>query len=157
LSNKDAPFEPAEYESIDWFSFAQMKQDIDSYFVKVDEFGDSELDSFCKEKMNFGKDEELPIVPPPSNKTRKSIVPAKRVPTALALGVKTRGQPRPSIRPAPTVRTARNAIVTRQIKVLPAKQKQKFIREDMQDEIAALQREELSLCKEDDYALDLDS
>ena len=69
LADIDIPFEPADFDPIDWESFGAMKQEVVGYFVKTDEFGKSEMDYFVEQKMNFGKDEELPIAPAPPVKT----------------------------------------------------------------------------------------
>ena len=68
----DIPFEPVDFDPIDWESFGAMRQEVVGYFVKTDEFGKSDMDYFVEQKMDFGKDEELPIAPDPPVKTVKS-------------------------------------------------------------------------------------
>jgi len=57
---------------MDWDVYGRTRQDISSYFIKVDEHGKSEMDYFVETKMDFGKDQELPICPPPASKPIKS-------------------------------------------------------------------------------------
>ena len=156
----DIPFEPADFEPIDWKAFGEMKQDVRAYFVKIDENGLSEMDKYVTTQMDFGQDEELPIAP---------VAPAKR-PAALAKVSKsvtkawapTKPKSTPiartqSSRKAPAKPARPLAPSTRGNIPLPAP-KERFVREDMIDEVKALELEELALFRDDDFgmAFDLD-
>src|SRR5271170_6900098 len=88
----DIPFEPADFEPIDWELFGAMKQDVSGYFVEMDENGLSEMDKFVITQMDFGKDEELPIGPPPVKKPVASAKTAK-VPTKTWAPTKPKSTP----------------------------------------------------------------
>lgn len=123
---------------MDWDEYGNARQDISSYFIKVDDFGKSEMDYFVETKMDFGKDQELPIGPT----------------TAPAAKMVRPTQPRikPTVTkkwaPAKPVRPVKGAKQTRGL--IP---KQKFMRDEMKDEVAALEREERELCKNDDFGM----
>lgn len=124
-----------------------MRQDIASYFIKTDEFGKSDMDYFVETTMDFGADEELPIAPVPQSKTKKS--------------VKGAAAPRKSWVPTKRITSANGKSIisgnARRISMAPTKAKtEKFMREDMRDEVAALRKEELALCKEDDFGMSFD-
>jgi hypothetical protein len=140
-----------------------MKQDVAGYFVKMDGFGKSEMDYFVEEKMDFGKDEELPIGPAPA-KTIKSTkneaiktgkngnVSAKRwAPTKPRAPVKSRVPPSTHVKSA-----GRQLAKSTRTSASPAKKQSKFVREDMVDEVALLEREELALCRDDDFGMTFD-
>lgn len=129
---------------MDWDEYGRARQDISSYFLKLDEFGKSEMDYFVETKMDFGKDQELPICPPaatpkPINRsTQTRPVTKKWAPTKPV-----RPMTRPASRPVKGIRPVRAAA---------GRPKQSFMREDMKDEVAQLEREELEvLCKDDDF------
>ena len=146
----DIPFEPADWEPIDWEAFGAMKQDIASYFIKTDEFGKSEMDYFVETKMDFGKDVELPIAPA-QVKPAKTVRSVKSTSWSMKQWVPTKPIARAPSKPAI------NAPMSRRMSVAPSKPKmEKFIREDMRDELAALEAEELALCKQDDFGLSFD-
>ena len=140
----DIPYEPLDYE-MDWEEYGNARQDISSYFLKLDEFGKSEMDYFVETKMDFGKDQELPICPPPpapkhikaAQPRLRSTVTKKWAPTKPV---------RPIARPVKGLRQTRGVIVP----------KQKFVRDEMKAEIAQLEREELELCKDDDFGMTFD-
>jgi hypothetical protein len=148
MNNIDVPYEPADWEPIDWDAFNSMKQDIRSYFVKVDEFGKSEMDYWVEQKMDFGKDEELPIAPELPVKAAK---PVKKAP-ANATKKWAPTKPISRVKATNTAEKARGPV--RSMRTL--KKPEKFVREDMRDEVLALEMEELALCKEDDYGTAFD-
>ena len=133
-----------------------MKHDIVGYFVKMDEFGKSQMDYFVEEKMDFGKDEELPIGPVPVKTTVKpgksGNIAAKRwAPTKPKTTIKS-SRPLPSTQDKPATRP----VVKSTRRNVTGKPRGKFVREDMVDEIASLEREELALCKDDDFGVAFD-
>lgn len=144
------------YEPIDWEMFGAMKQDIAGYFVKMDKFGKSDMDYFVEEKMDFGKEEELPIGPV-LVKTAKfgksgNISAAKRwAPTKPKANIKS-GRPSLASHVKPTTRRLGKSTRAN----LPPKKAEKFMREDMVNEVALLEREELALCKDDDFGMSFD-
>jgi hypothetical protein len=163
LSNLDIPYEPDGFEPIDWDLFGAMKHDVAAYFVKTDESGKSDMDYFVKKKMDFGKDEELPVCPPPlrgakiatSEKTRngatKKIAPARSKPAAVKDGI----QHIPSkshiqLPIKPLVKSTRTTMLPSQSK------KERFVREYMVDEVAQLEAEERALCDDTDFGIDLE-
>jgi hypothetical protein len=132
-----------------------MKQDMRSYFVRLDEFGKSEMDYWIERKMDFGKDEELPVAPVPvkAAKTAKTVTktivgPKPWAPTIPISHVK-------STRPAEKPRT-KTHVRSRKSNISAKPKPEKFIREDMRDEILALEMEELALCRDDDYGTAFD-
>jgi hypothetical protein len=134
-----------------------MKQDVAGYFVKTDKLGKSDMDYFVEEKMDFGKDEELPIGPVPvkTSKSAKSgnVSAAKRwTPTKPKATIKS-SRPTPSSYVKPTTRQLGKSTRTN---LPPTKRAEKFVREDMVDEVALLEREELALCKDDDFGMSFD-
>ena len=140
----DIPFEPLDYE-MDWDEYGRARQDISSYFLKLDEFGKSEMDYFVETKMDFGKDQELPICPPPAPKptqtrtTKSTTFSKKWVPT------------KPT---RPVSRPLNKGVKSMGRTVVP---KQRFVREEMKDEVAQLEREELDLLrKNDDFGMTFD-
>jgi len=159
----DIPFEPADWEPIDWEAFKSMKQDLRSYFIKVDEFGKSDMDYWIEEKMDFGKDEELPVVPAPVKAVKplklstkgKAVAATKWAPTKPMSNVRTA---RPIDRSNNgRITGSRAAIKPDRSTVTPAKSKrEKFVRDEMRDEVLALEMEELALCKDDDYGTAFD-
>jgi len=129
---------------MDWDVYGRTRQDISSYFIQVDEQGKSEMDYFVETKMDFGKDQELPICPPPASKPvkstqsrPKSTVTKKWAPTKPV---------RPVSRPFKGIRQTGRVITP----------KQKFMREEMKDEVAELEREEMELLKGDDFGMTFD-
>ena len=148
--NLDPPYEPADWEPIDWEAFNSMKQDIKSYFVKVDEFGKSEMDYWIEEKMDFGKDEELPVAPAPT--PVKAVKPVTKVPKTTAKKWAPT-KPISRVRSIKTGNTTRTPV--RSVKSTKPRG-EKFMREDMRDEVLALEMEELALCKDDDYGTAFD-
>ena len=138
-----------DYEPIDWVLFRSIKQDVVGYFIKMDEFGKSEMDYFVDEQMDFGKDEELPIGPVPPVKTARS----RKIPSVAS-------KPWAPTRPRTTVtcRSPSSSLVKRTIRApirstkatIPKPKVGKFIREGMGDEVALLEREELAMYNEDD-------
>src|SRR5947207_6020681 len=151
----DIPFEPKDFDPIDWESFGAMKQDVAGYFVKTDEFGKSKMDYFVEEKMDFGKDEELPIAPAPPVKTVKA-----RKSTSASGKARAPTKPKATTgRSLPTshVKTTKPLAKSTQSNIRPSKPKMaKFVREDMIDEVALLESEELALCKDDDFGMTFD-
>jgi hypothetical protein len=145
-----------------------MKADIVGYFVKVDSSGKSEMDRFVHEKMHFGNDEELPIAPaPPVKKTAKSPVKTSswtRSRQSMAPKPRQSMAPRPftaaKVRPpaAPRPATTKHVPQSRRMSMAPPKKlkPERFVRPEMADELAALEREELELCKTDDYGASFD-
>ena len=134
-----------------------MKQEIVGYFVKTDEFGKSEMDYFVEEKMDFGKDEELPIAPAPPTKSAKS-----RKSTSAATG-KAWLPTKPRATTGRTVSTRHTKTPTKpypkstRANIPPSKPKMaKFVREDMVNEVASLEMEELALSKYDDFGMAFD-
>jgi hypothetical protein len=138
-----------------------MKQDIAAYFVTVDESGKSEMDYFVEKPMDFGKDEVLPVCPEPprvvkqiparnGNVTAKRWVPTK--PKALSSTIRARQVTSTShVRAGarPPVRSMRKSTSVRP-------KAEKFIREDLRDEVSALEQEELALCNDDDFGMTFD-
>jgi hypothetical protein len=155
----DIPFEPENYEPIDWDMYGGMKQDIAAYFVKVDEFGKSEMDYFVEKKMHFGADEELPVVPAPVKSVKA--IGAKRNGNGTATKPWSTTKAKSAIKPVTKQLSSRSQ--TRQPPVkstranIPSKLGLgKFMREDLQDEVMALEMEELALCKNDDFGTTFD-
>lgn len=158
ISNIDIPFEPDNHEPIDWDVYGGMEQDIAAYFVKVDEFGKSEMDYFVEKKMHFGADEELPVAPAPikpakatsakkhGNSTAAKSWSTTKVKSTIKSGGK---QSSSNFQTRPPVRSTRTNI--------PSKPELgKFMREELRDEVAALEMEELALCKNDDFGTTFD-
>ena len=135
-----------------------MKQDVEGYFVKKDENGLSEMDKFVMTPMDFGDDEDLPVGPPP---------PVMRpVPSAKVAKIpgKTWAPTKPKSTPVTRTRGPRKAAV-KAVRPLAASTreniprphpKEKFVREDMADEVKALEQEELALFKDDDFGMAFD-
>jgi hypothetical protein len=138
-----------------------MKQDVAEYFVKVDESGKSEMDYFVEQPMDFGKDEELPVCPEPL-KVRKSGPPrngdtAKRwvatKPKPLSSTIRNRQVTSKShVRNGtrPLVRPTRTTVTSTMPKT------ERFIREDLREEVSALEKEELAFCNDDDFGMTFD-
>ena len=176
-NGSDFPYEPADHEPIDWDLFGEMKPDIAGYFVTVDSSGKSDMDRFVEEKMDFGKDEELPIGPPSvslekkkvakppvntfnSARSRQSMAPRSRQSLAPV-----RGKPVASLQMKSQIQ--RWATSTRESIVPPQSNRwskapvkkpkpERFVRPDMAEELATLEKEELELCRTDDYGASFD-
>jgi hypothetical protein len=145
-----------------------MKADITGYFVKVDSSRKSEMDQFLYEKMDFGTDEQLPIAPaPPGQKTAKlSVKPPSwtRSRRSTAPNPRQSTAPRPVTVPkvgphaAPRPGTTKHIAQSRRMSMVPPKKMkpERFVRPEMADELAALEREELELCSIDDYGASFD-
>jgi len=133
-----------------------MKQDVSGYFVKTDENGLSEMDKYVMTRMDFGENEELPVGPPsvkrPAAPTKSAKVPvktrlqAKSASTPVARTQGPRKTPPKSVKPL--------ALSTRGNISRPPKER--FVREDMVDEVKALEQEELALLKDDDFGMAFD-
>ena len=155
----DIPFEPADFEPIDWELFGAMKPDVSAYFVKTDENGFSEMDKFVTTKMDFGEDEELPIGPPPP--VKKPVARAKTSKAPAKTWTPTKPKSTPVTR---TQRPHRKSSVKASRPFGPSTRgniprpppKEKFVREDMVDEVKALEQEELALFKDDDFGMAFD-
>jgi hypothetical protein len=163
LIDVDIPFEPAAYEPIDWALFCEMKQDVVGYFIETDEFGKSAMDYFVEKKMDFGNDEELPIGPT-MKEDGKPAIPGK------GINISKNPSARAKAQRIASSKASHPAVVSARVKApnrpraksmhlsmpLATPNLEKFVREDMRDEIAELEREELRLCKEDDYVIAFD-
>ena len=113
--------------------------------------------------MDFGKDEELPVVPAPVKAVKplklstkgKAVAATKWAPTKPMSNVRTA---RPIDRSNNgRITGSRAAIKPDRSTVTPAKSKrEKFVRDEMRDEVLALEMEELALCKDDDYGTAFD-
>jgi hypothetical protein len=135
-----------------------MKQDIAAYFVKVDEFGKSEMDYFVEKKMHFGADEELPVAPAP--------IKSAKVLSAKKHGNGTTARPWSTTKAKPTIKSAGKQLSSKSLTRPPVRltrtnmpskpEPGKFMREDLRDEVAALEMEELALCKNDDFGTTFD-
>jgi hypothetical protein len=154
----DIPFEPVDHEPIDWDIFGGMTQDVANYFVTVDESGKSEMDYFVEGKMEFGNDEELPVAPSPV----KLVKSAKSSSNGAAKRwVPTQPKARRSIAPVekrpskPQVRTGRRSFI-KSTNQGPKPREKKIVREDLRDEVLALEREELAACANDDFGMTFD-
>jgi hypothetical protein len=146
-----------DYDPVNWENFGAMKQDVAGYFVKMDKFGKSDMDYFVEEKMHFGKDEELPIGP----------VPVKTAKSAKSGNASTAKRWAPT-KPKATIKSSQSTssnlvkLTTRRLdkssraNLPPTKRAEKFMRENMVDEVALLEREELALCKNDDFGMSFD-
>ena len=156
----DVPYEPADWEPIDWNEYASMKQDAEGFFVKRDEFGKSEMDNFVS---NYGDLEDLPITFNSITKERVTSPQVPKVAPKRSVSVKTtRGtalrQAATRGRSAPTTASRTNGkhtnftqvIVPREAKV------ERFLREDLRDEVLALEKEERRMCRHDDFSLTFD-
>jgi len=154
----DIPFEPADFDPVDWEFFGAMKQDVSGYFVNTDENGLSEMDKFVMTQMDFGEDEELPIGPPPPV---KKPVPAKtaKVPAKTWAPTKPKSMPvtrtQAPARKTP-VKAARPLAPSTRGNIPRPAPKEKFVRGDMVDEVKALEEEELTLLKNDDFGMAFD-
>lgn len=136
-----------------------MTQDVANYFVTVDESGKSEMDYFVEGKMEFGNDEELPVAPSPVKlvKSAKSSShgAAKRwVPTqpktrrsTIAPVEKLPSKPQVRIRGRSFMKSANQG---------PRPREKKIVREDLRDEVLALEREEVAACANDDFGMTFD-
>jgi len=177
INDLDFPYEPADHEPIDWDLFGDMKPDIAGYFFTVDSSGKSDMDRFVEEKMDFGKDEELPIAPPSANPAKKT---AARPPVNTSNLARSRQsmapRPRQSLAPVRGKLVASSQIksqsqrcgtATRQLTVPPQSRRmsmapvkkpkiERFVRPDMAEEFAMLEEEELELCRTDDYGASFD-
>lgn len=138
-----------------------MKQDVAEYFVKVDESGKSEMDYFVERPMDFGKDEELPVCPEPlkvskSGPTRNADSAKRWVstkPKPLSSTIRNRQvTSKPQVRTGtrPLVKPTRTAITSTRPKP------ERFIREDLREEVSALVKEELAFCRDDDFGMTFD-
>ena len=155
----DIPFEPADFEPVDWELFGAMKQDVSGYFVKTDENGLSEMDKFVMTQMDFGEDEELPIGPPPP--VKKSVAPAKtaKVPAKTWAPTKPKSTPVTRTQAPPrktSVKAARPLASSTRGNIPRPLPKERFVREDMVDEVKALEQEEMALLKDDDSGMAFD-
>jgi len=177
INDLDFPYEPADHEPIDWDLFGDMKPDIAGYFVTVDSSGKSDMDRFIEEKMDFGKDEELPIAPPSVNPAKKKVA---RPPVNTSNLARSRQsmvpRPRQSLAPVKGKLVASSQIksqsqswatTTRQLTVPPQSRRmsmapakkpkaERFVRPGMAEELAILEKEELELCRTDDYGASFD-
>jgi len=145
-----------------------MRADIAGYFVKVDSSGKSDMDRFAHGKMDFGKDEQLPIAPtPPAKKNLKSPIKTSnwsRSRQSLAPKPRQSMVPKPvataNVRSQAPLRAGatKHLPQSRRMSMAPPKkmQRERFVRPEMADELAALEREELELCKTDDYGASFD-
>jgi hypothetical protein len=149
----DLPFEPIDHESIDWDLFGGMTQDIASYFVKEDDSGKTDMDYFVEGKMNFGKDDELPVAPDPVKvvKSGKTNIAAKRWQPKTQSTAKSAGKSLPS---KPLVRARRSS--TRPGLTSAQPRREKIVREDLRDEVSELERQELAECANDDFGITFD-
>src|SRR5271169_4013388 len=125
-----------------------MKQDVIGYFVKLDEFGKSEMDYFIETKMDFGNAEELSVAPTPVksekmvDKTSTKSVPKKWAPTKPMMG-------------RPRLSSVRKGVRSVGSNVQAKPKAEKFCRVDMREEVRALEMEELKLCN-DDFGVNFD-
>ena len=146
-----------DFDPIDWEMFGAMKQDVVGYFVKTDEFGKSEMDYFVEQKMDFGKDEELPIAPAPPVKTAKSRKSASAVTGKAWAPTKPRATTRRPLSTTHAKTPTKPFPKSTRANIPSSKPKtEKFMREDMVDEVASLEKEELALCKDDDFGITFD-
>jgi hypothetical protein len=154
LADVDVPFEPIDHESIDWDLFGGMTQDVASYFVKEDHSGKTDMDYFVEGKMNFGKDDELPVAPDPVKvvKSGKTNIAAKRwQPKTRPTAAKITGKSLPS---KPLVRTGRS--FTRPSLTSTQPKMGKIVRENLRDEVSELERQELAEYANDDFGMTFD-
>lgn len=150
FADVDVPFEPIDHESIDWDLFSGMTQDVASYFIKEDNSGKTNMDYFVEGKMNFGKNDELPVVPDPV-KVVKTNIPAKRWQPKTRPTAKISGKSLPS---KPLVRTGRS--FTRPSLTSTQPKMGKIVREELRDEVSELERQELAEYANDDFGMTFD-
>ena len=125
--------------------------------MKTDEFGKSEMDYFVDTKMDFGKDEELPVGPAPV-RVVKSVTSGKIPSKATKRWAPSKPITNIKDRPKTAINPANRAAgkPTRMTNTFVKPKIEKFIREDMRDEVETLEREELELCRDDDFGMSFD-
>jgi hypothetical protein len=136
-----------------------MNQDVASYFLSGDQDGKTEMDYFVEGKMLFGKDEELPVAPPPiksvkPSKPRRTSVWAPTQPKAI----RSVNKPADKTPSKPQVRTGARSFdkFTRASSISAKPKVEKIVREDMRDEVSALEKEELAAIANDDFGMSFD-
>lgn len=152
------PYEPVDWEPIDWKVYADMKQDTEAFFVKRDEFGKSEMDHFVSNTIiSFGDVDDLDLTF--ASATEEKVAPSKigkgvaKRPAQVKLNrgaalreAATRGR----TASIPASRTTKQKRIT-ELKVPSEVKVEKFFREDLRDEVLALEREERRMLRHDDF------
>lgn len=137
-----------------------MKQNVAEYFVKVDESGKSEMDYFVERPMDFGKEEELPVCPEPPKVRNSGLArnggTAKRWVTPKSKSLSSVRDKQATSKS--NVRTGTTPLVrpTRRTTTSTRPKAERFLRGDLQDEVSALEKEELALCRDDDFGMTFD-